>query len=542
MNYRQRLTLVYGIALLVMAGLVSSLVGHQAVVSNRAAAEDYLQEINLQFATLLDLRMWARRNEVKTLAVTPVFGDRQQEAEARRLLEQTQEFVPMFTWIGFLDPEGTVSIATDRILEGQSIAQRPVFQEGRRGEFVGDVHDALLLANKFPRLPNGEPIQFVDIAIPIRSITGQFQGVLAAHLSWEWAQDTQTTLMAPIAGKNEKELFVISANGNKLLGPEEWVDGTLMGFLPLEDLAPGESRSLVLRWPGGTRYLTDIRRTSGYRDYPGLGWFTVARQPEAIALAPARALARSIWLYSLVMGGCSIAASWYLSGWLSRPLRRLSRMSQNLRPNFDEATSSSSHSTDEINTVEQTMRQLHQEGQQQKKARQLAEYISRHDPLTDLENREGLRFFLTEYPKTFDRKTEVLAVLALDLDGFKQVNDRYGHGIGDELLKAVANRLRAELRAGQVGVRLGGDEFLLLLPLAAGQGETIAQIVAQKVLQALTQPFILSHCTVTIGTSIGIAFWPTDHSDLSAVLDLADKALYQGKQAGKGQAVRWQLP
>ncbi|ANV88210.1 sensor domain-containing diguanylate cyclase [Picosynechococcus sp. PCC 7117] len=539
MNYRQRLTIFYGFALLFVGGLVSALVGQQAIVSNKAAAAEHLGDINRQFASLLDLRMWARLNEVKTLAVIPVFGDRQRDPEARRLLEQAQEFVPMFTWIGFLDPQGTVSIATDQILEGQSIASRPVFQEGRQGEFIGDVHDAVLLANKFPRLPNGEPIQFVDIAIPVESIDGVFQGVLAAHLSWEWADNTQSTLMEPIAGERQKELFIISAEGNKLLGPEEWSDGTLMGFLPLEELAPGESRSLVLRWPGGTRYLTDIRRTQGYQNYPGLGWFTVARQPEAIALAPARSLARNIWVYSLLIGSLSIVGIWYLSGWLSRPLRRLSRMSQQAWSTPETPISSRYRAPDEIQTVEQTIRHLQYEGEQQKKARQLAEQASRRDPLTGLTNREGLRLFLADYPEGAIPNDQALAVLALDLDGFKQVNDHHGHGVGDELLKAVANRLRMELRVGQAGVRLGGDEFLLLLPLPMAQAENIARIIAQKVLFALTQPFELSHHTVEIGTSIGLAIWPIDHEDVLLVLDFADKALYQAKQAGKRRYIRW---
>ncbi len=111
--------------------------------------------------------------------------------------------------------------------------------------------------------------------------------------------------------------------------------------------------------------------------------------------------------------------------------------------------------------------------------------------------------------------------------------------MGDELLKAVANRLRMELRVGQAGVRLGGDEFLLLLPLPMAQAENIARIIAQKVLFALTQPFELSHHTVEIGTSIGLAIWPIDHEDVLLVLDFADKALYQAKQAGKRRYIRW---
>lgn len=543
MNYRQRLTITYGLTLLLVGALVSFLVGLQATENSKAAATGYLRDINLQFATLLDLRMWARRNEMRTLAVTPVFGDRQRENEARRLLEQTQDFLPMFTWMGFLDPEGTVDIATGQILEGESIAQRPVFQEGRQGEFIGDVHDAVLLASQFPRLPNGEPIQFVDIAIPVVTDNGEFQGVLAAHLSWEWAQDTRVSLMAPLAGDNQKELFVVSADGNKLLGPEEIVDGSSMAFLPLADIESGESREVTLQWPDGIYYLTDIRRTDGYQDYPGLGWFTVARQPEAIALAPAQQLIHNIWIYSLTIGGISMVGIWYLSGWISRPLRRLSSISQalQLRLNSESTTPASAHVKDEIETVKQAIYRLHEEGKQEYAARQLAEKVSRADPLTGLANREGLRLLLAEYQRVLPRK-QVLAVLALDLDGFKQVNDHYGHSAGDELLKAVAYRLQAELRPNQAGVRLGGDEFLLLLPLSVSEGEHIAEIVAYRILEAIAQPFHLGNCTANIGTSIGLAFWPTDDEKLEMVLDLADQALYKAKNTGKRRLVRWQSP
>jgi len=130
------------------------------------------------------------------------------------------------------------------------------------------------------------------------------------------------------------------------------------------------------------------------------------------------------------------------------------------------------------------------------------------------------------------RDSGEFALLYLDLDKFKPVNDVLGHAAGDELLKAVATRIRRQVRESDTVARVGGDEFIVILP-HIGRREN-AETVARKITSALAAPFELGsqQQSVNIGASIGIAVYPTDARDADALVNSADAAMYSAKQAG----------
>ena len=155
-------------------------------------------------------------------------------------------------------------------------------------------------------------------------------------------------------------------------------------------------------------------------------------------------------------------------------------------------------------------------------------HLSLHDTLTDLPNRLQLHQFLAGQLSV---TPQPVALLCLDLDRFKPVNDAWGHAFGDLLLQEVAQRLRAVTPPGGLVARLGGDEFVVVVP-----GETHLPAIEQlcgALVQALREPFTLQSHTVQIGTSIGIALAPTHALDASELLRMADIALYQAKDAGR---------
>jgi diguanylate cyclase (GGDEF)-like protein len=162
------------------------------------------------------------------------------------------------------------------------------------------------------------------------------------------------------------------------------------------------------------------------------------------------------------------------------------------------------------------------------------EHAARHDPLTGLGNRALLaeRADAVLSAATADRPA---ALLLLDLDEFKQINDTLGHHAGDELLVVVAHRLRAASRDADTVVRMGGDEFAVLLPDLPGPDA--AGTVAQHLVQALRQPFALSGLSLEVGASIGVALAPQHGTDLATLLRQADVAMYDGKRDGAGVVV-----
>ena len=160
------------------------------------------------------------------------------------------------------------------------------------------------------------------------------------------------------------------------------------------------------------------------------------------------------------------------------------------------------------------------------------EHIAFHDPLTNLPNRLLLTERMHLCMALNDRMGTLTAVCYLDLDGFKPVNDQYGHEAGDEVLRAVARRLQEAVRANDTVARLGGDEFALLLSNLARPDE--ADVVVQRVVHAVGQPVVLSNgATVTVTTSVGVAFYPTDGTRLAQLFALADQAMYAHKKQAR---------
>ena len=155
------------------------------------------------------------------------------------------------------------------------------------------------------------------------------------------------------------------------------------------------------------------------------------------------------------------------------------------------------------------------------------------DELTGLLNR---RAFGANLQQALLRRRDNMgvALILLDLDGFKQVNDTLGHDSGDVLLKRVAERLRQAVRDGDALCRIGGDEFCVIVSSVVS--EQTAMLVADRMLASLTKPFDVSGHAINIGASIGIALYPQDGNDEQTLFKYADEALYRAKQGGRG---RW---
>jgi diguanylate cyclase (GGDEF)-like protein len=159
-------------------------------------------------------------------------------------------------------------------------------------------------------------------------------------------------------------------------------------------------------------------------------------------------------------------------------------------------------------------------------------YMARHDALTDLPNRMLLRDRLENALAGIRRGGRSLAVLVLDLDRFKEVNDTLGHPVGDALLKVVADRLRCCVREAATVARLGGDEFAIIEDVTDGGVEAAA--LAERIQRTLSTPFDLGDHQVAIGASIGIAVAPGDGTCSDVILKNADLALYRAKADGRG--------
>lgn len=161
------------------------------------------------------------------------------------------------------------------------------------------------------------------------------------------------------------------------------------------------------------------------------------------------------------------------------------------------------------------------------------ERAANYDFVTGLPNRAQFTQHLEQATRESRRHGGLVALLFIDLDDFKSVNDEHGHGVGDAFLKMVGERLAALLREEDSVARLAGDEFTVVLTRIQHPQE--AEVVAHKILESLAQPFDVDERSIHSGASIGIALFPDDADECDALVRRADTAMYQAKQLGKGK-------
>lgn len=531
---RIQIALATAVLVAALAGIMSYVVGQRSADVLTRQIGTGVADVALQMADELDRTMWTHRGEVAVLSTLRAIRNLNDIDQASELINRLQHELPIFTWIGVLDADGTVVAATGDILVGKDISARPVFEFGRKEMFIGDVHDAKLLAEKFPS-PTGEPIQFVDIAVPLLNDAGNFNGVLATHLSWEWANTVRRNLFAGQGLHRSVDIFVISANGTILLAPDFERAGQKLDLdLKSANDTPNAGWQIA-RWPDGNDYLTGAAPADGHLDYAGLGWTVLVRQPVTSALMPVNDLRSDILALGLGLAVLFSIIAWWGAGFIVGPLVRIANAAGELKRGEIENLPQVSGAR-EINTLSNSLNSLVAKLTEKDNALGEMKHIAHHDPLTGLGNRLALDVYFEHALGQAKRQHSQLGVLVLDLDDFKPVNDRLGHAAGDEVLCEVARRLRRCVRGGDLVARTGGDEMVIVSHLGEN-GVTEIRALAERILNDILMPFITGGNRISINISIGISVYPDHDTRPEKLLEQADQALYVAKSKGKHRYV-----
>ncbi|MBD1863418.1 MULTISPECIES: ATP-binding protein [Trichocoleus] len=356
-SLQARLGLATGGIVLLLSILLSWLVGYTTSVQLQNTQGQSLAELAYQMADKLDRGMFERYREIQILAALPPIREATYSQPARRsLLEKLQSTFSDYAWIALIDPQGNVLTSTGGILEGVSVASRDVFQQGRNKTFVGDVHDAVMLAKLLPH-PNGEPLRFLDLAAPVLSEQGQFQGVIAAHLSWAWAEEVKKSLLEPLGQHSQVEIFVLSTDGKVLLGPDA-LQGKTLTVPSVQKVQANQNHYLLESWAGEGKFLTGFARAQGYRDYPGLDWLVLVRQKAEVALAPARKLQRQILGLGLICGVGFALLSWLSASRIVDPMLEIAAIANRMRQGDQRVPIPLLEGRDELAKLSQSLRYL----------------------------------------------------------------------------------------------------------------------------------------------------------------------------------------
>lgn len=269
-------------------------------------------------------------------------------------------------------------------------------------------------------------------------------------------------------------------------------------------------------------------------EVPRSNWLLIARQPTSEAFEPVSNTLRNTLLITAILSLPSIIILLAVLNRLLKPIAVLARQIHDMADGSRPMQPLETHTADEVADVAHSFNRLQRRLQEQE---QRLATMAHHDMLTGLPNRRLIDEQLENELRRIQRSGLGLALLFLDIDGFKPVNDAHGHPVGDIVLAEIARRLRATVRGMDSVARLGGDEFLILLndtelPLEA------AERVAQQCIDALAEPFAVKDLQIRIGVSIGIAVCSGAEAETMTVKQLvsqADHAMYRAKAEGRNR-------
>lgn len=546
-TFRARLTLLMGgLSLLTMLS-VGLFVGHVATQQATDAAGEQILSTASATAQLLATKLRERELEIALLSRSPYLTQGELRDVAHlEALQQRQQLRGEFAWLAIIDAEGQVLHAIDGMLQGQSVAERPWFVAARQGVFVGELHEALMLSKLLPEQATGEPHRFIDFAAPIHDQHGRLRGVVGAHARWSWVTQTVEEKLARRGLGQGVELLIVNKAGT-VLYPR-----ALAGRLQLPaGLLPGRAAALA-RWSDGMAYLaSEVEVKTGTRN--ALGWRVVVRQNADQALAPADRLRKQLLTLGLLAGLLFSAASLYLARSISRPIEQLVAATRRIERRSGEPAYPSPQGPREIRQLGHSIRSmttallshereleavnasLEQQVRQRTAALEAANLelarLATQDGLTGVNNRRRFDERLMECFQAACRSRRGYALLLLDVDHFKSVNDRFGHLVGDLVLRQLAQLLTQGVRSVDFVARFGGEEFAILLPETASC--EAAGVLAEKIRQTVeTATFPVAG---QLKVSIGLSGWRPQDASPSDVVERADQAMYRAKQDGRNR-------
>ncbi|UKI08041.1 MULTISPECIES: GGDEF domain-containing protein [Variovorax] len=522
MNFRKSANSLV-VRLLVM-GLLMAILGTAAsyIQLTRFLREDLTRSVAVQQTALAD---YVARDVDNYLGERLSFLERLAATLPPELLTQPGRLRPWLeerSALSALFPLGLmVADATGKRLDGAG----QLATEGSEFEAARDGQPAL---GRAQAASSGHSI--LPMAVPVRDAAGRVAAVLlgTADLSADGlldhlqrgrvGQDGGILVVSP-----RDRIFVASTDLTMSLTPT-----------PPEGVNPLHDRAMAgFRGNGTTRNAKGIEEISAIASVPNSGWFVVARLPVAQALAPVGRMQTFILQQRAPAVAMVLIVIGLIMTWLLRPLLRAADQADRMTRGELALTPLRVVRNDEIGHLTQAFNRLLAKLHDNQEA--LAR-LAHHDTLTGLPNRKLLDDRLQQALVRARRHSHRVAVLYLDLDGFKTLNDTLGHEAGDQALREIAHRLQALVRQTDTVARIGGDEFVLLAADFEDPAEQSALALARRCIEAIAQPLQVAQSKTVIGASIGIALGNGGETPQD-LLAAADKAMYRAKQNGRGSYV-----
>ncbi|HEU4621209.1 MAG TPA: cache domain-containing protein, partial [Burkholderiaceae bacterium] len=352
-----RIGFTLGALMLLLALALATVLSHTAEKQILQLSSSNLENLSDQMARELSLGMDNFARDILNLASFNHFKqDPLDVAKARSELDWFKTNNPEFAYIGVVDlASARVLAATGGVFEGGDLTGRPVYDEGRKGLFLGDVHDAVRLAELLPRPSSGEPLRFLDVAAPINDEVGRTARVLVAHVGWQWTHNVRDHIFGPVKDRRGVEIFLVDTVNKVVLSSSSDIKvGTQLTLL--NDWRGSSAEKRV--WADGRDYLTNVAEVRPRGRFNGFGWRVVARQPYAQALGPVNGLRQAFFAGALFLGLGAAAVAWAVTARLVRPVRLLADAAQRAEAGAPMTDAPFGAQIGEVTVVQRAIRKL----------------------------------------------------------------------------------------------------------------------------------------------------------------------------------------
>ncbi|NIC41215.1 sensor domain-containing diguanylate cyclase [Aquabacterium sp. A08] len=545
-SFKSQLTFWFGGLSLLVLLLAGFYLGRLVVQDLTQAQGAALQGLARAAATQLSNSLRERELELLMLSQAPHMQRGQwDDPDVANSLERRQRLRPEYAWLGVTDRTGRVQQATQGFLQGQDVSHRTWFQAGRHGLYVGDVHEAQLLAQLITHpVADGTTLRFIDIAAPVQN-GAHLVGVVAAHIHWDWVWQSAQRVLEERHLEDGVELLLLDREG-RVLYPLRLAGARATDLAPGPDSAHAtDAPARLLAWNDGGDHLT-ASATLPPTASTVLGWQVVLRQPEQRALADAWALRQHLLWLGLATAALFAFVAYRMAVHIARPLEQLTEAAHRIETRKASPQFPSDLDILEVERLSRSLQSmthtlLAHEQELEAKVTERTEALQQAnaelerrattDPLTGVFNRRRLEERLDELMQIRQRTGRGFALLVLDIDHFKRINDGHSHDVGDQVLQAFAQVLRQATRVTDFVARFGGEEFVVLLPEDPSPED--AHTVAEKIRQAVADTGFPVVGAVTV--SIGLSLLRPDDTQAKDVLLRADAALYAAKAQGRNR-------